>query len=283
MQLIDTHVHLNFDSFQPDLDQVAQNWREAGVVRLIHSCVEPEEFAAIQSIADRFPEVSFAVGLHPLDVADKWQPEVARHILTLAQSDARVVAIGEMGLDFFKAENQQQQQEAFWAQLEIAHQLNLPVIIHCRDAADAMAHLVQQFWAERGAVPGVMHCWSGTPEETQRFLDLGFYISFSGIVTFKNATAVHESAKRVPSDRLLVETDCPFLSPVPKRGERRNQPAYVRFVAERVAHLRQVSLEELAAQTTENATRLFNLSPPVEASALDSSNRPLAETRSSNP
>ncbi|WP_416671963.1 TatD family hydrolase [Egbenema bharatensis] len=283
MQLIDTHVHLNFDSFQPDLEQVAQNWREAGVVRLIHSCVEPEEFTAIQSIADRFPEISFAVGLHPLDVEAKWQPEVARHILNLAQSDTRVVAIGEMGLDFFKAENQQQQQEAFWAQLEIAHQLNLPVIIHCRDAAETMTHLVQQFWAERGAVAGVMHCWSGTPEETQWFLDLGFYISFSGIVTFKNATAVHESAKRVPSDRLLIETDCPFLSPVPKRGERRNQPAYVRFVAERVAHLRQVSLEELAAQTTENAARLFSLSLPVGVAAPDALDGSLVETSSSNP
>ena len=263
MHLIDTHVHLNFDSFQFDLDSVAQNWREAGVVRLVHSCVEPSEFAAIQAIAHRFPEVFFAVGLHPLDV-DKWTAETADQILGLAQSDDKVVAIGETGLDFYKADNQEQQKLAFRAQLEIAQQLDRPVIIHCRDAAADMRQLLQAFWADQGAVKGVMHCWSGTPEETEWFLELGFYISFSGIVTFKSATQVQESAKLVPDDRLLIETDCPFLAPVPKRGERRNQPAYVRFVADQVAALRQVSLEILATQTTLNACRLFGLSTPEE-------------------
>lgn len=261
MQLIDTHVHLNFDSFTSDLDEVARNWRQAGVVQLVHSCVEPAEFSSIQALADRFPELSFAVGLHPLDV-EKWAPGSADQILTLAQSDPRVVAIGEMGLDFYKADNQALQETVFQAQLLIARQLDLPVIIHCRDAAARMADLLHSFRAERGTVRGVMHCWSGTPEETQRFLDLGFYISFSGIVTFKNALQVQESAKIVPSDRLLIETDCPFLSPVPKRGERRNQPAYVQYVAERLAQLRQVSTESLAAQTTANACQLFGLSLP---------------------
>lgn len=259
MQLIDTHVHLNFDSFQDDLDAVAQAWREAGVVRLVHSCVEPAEFDRIQTIADRFPELSFAVGLHPLD-ADLWTAEMAAQILRLARSDRRVVAIGELGLDFFKAENREHQQQVFLAQLEIAQQLDLPVIVHCRDAAAEMAELVRSFQGRGGRVKGVMHCWSGTPEETQWFLDLGFYISFSGIVTFKNATQVQESAKLVPDDRILVETDCPFLSPVPKRGDRRNQPAYVHYVAEQVARLRQVPLEMLAAETTTNACRLFGLS-----------------------
>jgi TatD DNase family protein len=258
MQLVDTHVHLNFDSFQADLEAVAQAWREAGVVRLIHSCVEPAEFDCIQAIADRFPELSFAVGLHPLD-ADKWTADSAAQILALAQSDRRVVAIGELGLDFFKAENRNHQQQVLLAQLAIAQQLDLPVIVHCRDAAAELAELVRSFRAEGGSVKGVMHCWSGTPEETEWFLELGFYISFSGIVTFKNAVQVQASAQLVPIDRLLVETDCPFLSPVPKRGERRNQPAYVRYVAEQVARLRQVSLEVLSAQTTENAYRLFDL------------------------
>lgn len=267
MQLVDTHVHLNFDSFQPDLEAVAQGWREAGVVRLVHSCVEPDEFSAIQSIADRFPEISFAVGLHPLDV-EKWQPNSAEQIRSLAQSDSRVVAIGETGLDFYKAENQAQQNAVFVEQLTIARQLDLPVIIHCRDAATEMRHLLQSFWAERGSVSGVMHCWSGTPEETQWFLDLGFHISFSGIVTFKNAIQVQESARMVPFDRLLVETDCPFLAPVPRRGERRNQPAYVRFVAEQVARLRQVSLDQVAEQTTANACRLFGLPSPDPDSSI---------------
>lgn len=261
MQLIDTHVHINFDAFQPDLEQVAQAWRDAGVVRLVHSCVEPSEFQSMQALADRFPELSFAIGLHPLDV-DQWTPSSPDQIRQLAQSDSRVVAIGETGLDFFKAENREQQQVAFEAQMQIARELDLPVIIHCRDAAAEMSQVMRTFWDTHGAVKGVMHCWSGTPEETQWFLDLGMFISFSGIVTFKNAEGVKRSAQMVPSDRLLIETDCPFLSPVPKRGERRNQPAYVQYVAECLSQVRGVALEELANQTTQNACTLFNL-PPV--------------------
>ncbi len=260
MQLIDTHVHINFDVFQAELEAVRDRWREAGVVRLVHSCVEPAEFAGIQSLAERFPELSFSVGLHPLDT-NKWTSQTATDILALARSDARVVAIGETGLDFYKAENHQQQKEVFQAHLAIASQLDLPVIIHCRDAAAAMRDLLQEYGASHAPVRGVMHCWGGTPEETQWFLDLGFHISFSGIVTFKNAVQIQESARLCPSDRLLIETDCPFLAPVPKRGKR-NEPAYVRYVAEFVAHLRNVSLETLAAQTTKNACQLFGLSVP---------------------
>lgn len=258
VQLIDTHVHINFDVFEQDLDALQQRWQAAGVVGLVHSCVEPSEFASIQTIADRFPELAFAVGLHPLD-AHKWHSESAQEILDLAQTDPRIVAIGEMGLDFYKAENIQQQQEVATAQLKIAQQLNKPVIIHCRDAAPTMRDILQDFNRNsRKPVQGVMHCWGGTPEETEWFLDLGFYISFSGITTFKNAKQVQASAKLVPSDRLLVETDCPFLAPVPKRGKR-NEPAYVRHVAEFVANLRNVPLETLAAQTTANARQLFGL------------------------
>jgi TatD DNase family protein len=257
IQLVDTHVHINFDVFQSDLEAVRDRWIEAGVVRLVHSCVEPAEYDSIQALADQFPELSFAVGLHPLD-AEKWTPQMADQILSLAGSDARVVAIGEMGLDFYKAENQKKQKEVFEAQLAIAKELDLPVIIHCREAATQMRDWLQQFWERSGAVRGVMHCWGGTPEETQWFLDLGFYISFSGIVTFKNATEIQKSAVMVPSDRLLIETDCPFLAPVPKRGKR-NEPAYVRHVAECVARLRAVCLEALAQQTTQNACQLFGL------------------------
>lgn len=265
MQLIDTHVHLNFDVFAGELDALRSRWREAQVVRLVHSCVEPGEFASIKVLADRFPELSFAVGLHPLDV-HKWTRSMAEEILTLASSDKRVVAIGETGLDFYKANNEVLQKEALEAQLTIAKQLGKPVIIHCRDAAAVLREFLQDFWQRCGSVEGVMHCWGGTKEETQWFLDLGLYISFSGIVTFKNARDIQESAKMVPSDRLLVETDCPFLAPTPKRGKR-NEPAYVRYVAESVANLRNVSLETLAEQTTENACRLFGLSlvEPIEA------------------
>lgn len=257
MPLIDTHIHINFDTFREDLEAIGTRWQEAGVIRLIHSCVEPEEFPQIQAIANRFPEISFAVGLHPLD-ADKWTEEMTEQITALATSDSRVVAIGEMGLDFYKANNQLQQEKVFEAQLQIARQLDKPIIIHCRDAATRMAELLHRFWSEWGPLRGVMHCWSGTPAETQLFLELGLYVSFSGIVTFKNARAVQASAAIVPSDRLLIETDCPFLAPVPHRGKR-NEPAYVKYVAEKLAEIRKVTVESLAMQTTKNACQLFNL------------------------
>jgi len=266
MQLVDTHVHINFDVFQDDLDAVAERWREAGVVRLVHSCVEPSEFSVIQNLANRFPELLFAVGLHPLD-AHKWTTATADEILALARSDQRVVAIGETGLDFYKADNCSRQAEAFSAQLTIAHALNLPVIIHCRDAASAMVDLMQTFMADHNleTLAGVMHCWGGTPEETQWFLDLGLYISFSGTVTFKNATQIKASAQMVPENRVLIETDCPFLAPVPKRGSRRNEPAYVKYVAEHVAGLRNLSIDALAQQTTRNAMQLFKFDCQLEA------------------
>lgn len=263
MQLIDTHVHINFDVLATDLEAIRSRWREAGVVRLVHSCVHPGEFQEIRAIADRVEELSFAVGLHPLDT-EKWTDDTGGEILQLARSDPRVVAIGEMGLDFYKADNGTRQKQVFTAQLEIARQLDKPVIIHCRDAAAPMAELLRDFFDRRGPVRGVMHCWGGTPEETQWFLDLGFYISFSGTVTFKKATQIHESARIVPSDRLLVETDCPFLAPVPKRGKR-NEPAYVKYVAERVAELRDTSRSSLSQQTTRNACQLFGLSLPEES------------------
>lgn len=260
MQLIDTHVHINFDVFQTELAAVRNHWQQAGVVRLIHSCVEPSEFDNIKALADQFPELYFAVGLHPLDT-DKWTATTKEQILALACSHNKVVAIGETGLDFYKAEDWERQKEIFIAQLEIAQQLNLPVIIHCRDAAKPMYELLSSFWQTNAPVKGVMHCWGGTPEQTQWFLDLGFYISFSGVVTFKNAVDVQASAKMCPSDRLLIETDCPFLAPVPKRGKR-NEPAYVRYVAEYVAALRGITVETLAALTTQNACQLFGISVP---------------------
>ncbi|MBE9043826.1 TatD family hydrolase [Pleurocapsales cyanobacterium LEGE 10410] len=257
MQLIDTHVHINFDVFQGNLSSLKQRWQEAGVVHLVHSCVEPKEFQGIQSIADRFPELSFAVGMHPLDV-DKWQERTGEEIKALAASDKRVVAIGETGLDFYKADNQEKQILALQQQLRIARQLDKPVIIHCRAAAAKLKEVLSDFWLDEGSVRGVMHCWGGDEIETQWFLDLGFYISYSGIVTFKNAKQVQAAAKTVPSDRLLIETDCPFLAPVPYRGKT-NEPAYVLHVAQYLAQLRQIPLTTLAEQTTANACRLFDI------------------------
>jgi TatD DNase family protein len=273
MPLVDTHVHLNFDTFAGDLDEVARAWRQAGVSALVHSCVEPGEFGAMRAIADRFPELFLSVGLHPLDM-DKWTPDTAAHIAQLATSDPRVVAIGETGLDFFKADDEVVQREAFGQQLAIASRLGLPVIVHCRDAARATAEAIADFQRTTGPVTGVMHCWAGTAEETQWFLDLGFYISFSGIVTFKNAQQVKAAAQIVPSDRLLVETDCPFLSPEPMRKERRNQPAFVYHVAAYLAQLRQVEFDTLAETTTRNAVTLFNLPQPSQLSSPTPCPRP---------
>jgi TatD DNase family protein len=258
MQLVDTHVHINFDVYQGNLISLRQRWQEAGVAHLVHSCVEPKEFQGIQSIADCFPELSFAVGLHPLDVEDKWQDDTSKEIENLAASDSRVVAIGETGLDFYKADNQQQQILALQEQLTIAKRLNLPVIIHCRDAAAKLREVLIDFCQREGSVKGVMHCWGGNELETQWFLDLGLYISYSGIVTFKSAKQVQAAVKIVPSDRLLIETDCPFLAPVPQRGKT-NEPAYVLHVAECIAKLRDTPLATIAEQTTANACRLFGI------------------------
>jgi len=259
MQLVDTHVHINFKDFNNDLDSVRSRWQEVGVTHLVHSCVKPSEFTQIQAIADRFPELSFAVGLHHLD-AHLWQPDWDREVYNLASSDRRVVAIGETGLDFYKAENQAEQIEAFIGQLEIAKDLDIPVIIHCRDAAIAAREVLTKFQAESShLLRGVMHCWAGTTEETQWFLDLGMMISFSGVVTFKNAKVLQASALTVPSDRLLIETDCPFLAPMPNRGKR-NEPYYVLYVAQNLAEIRAESLEQLADRTTKNACKLFGLS-----------------------
>ena len=158
----------------------------------------------MQAIADRFPELYLAVGLHPLD-ADQWSSAMAKQMTAMARADQRVVAIGETGLDFYKAENGDLQRQVFWTQMTIAHDLGLPVIIHCRNAASETAEMIRSFHHTVGPLRGVMHCWAGTPEETRWFLDLGFYISFSGIVTFKNADQIKASAQLVPDHRLLID------------------------------------------------------------------------------
>jgi TatD DNase family protein len=255
--LVDTHVHLNFPEFAGQERELQRRWRAAGVVGLVHACVTPTEFPAIQALVRQMPELSCAVGLHPLE-AHRWGQEVRQAIAAGITQGERVVAVGETGLDYYKATNRREQERAFWEQLLLAQDHDRAVIVHCREAAVPMRELLGRFWAQRGAVRGVMHCWSGTPEEMQWFLDLGFYISFSGIVTFPKAQAVQACAAMVPAERLLVETDCPFLAPVPHRGQR-NEPAYVLPVAEKVAALRGESLARVAQQTTENAQSLFRL------------------------
>ena len=222
--LIDSHCHIVFRNFDDDLDEVASRWREAGVGALLHACVEPSEIPAIRALADRFPEMRYSVGVHPLDTAH-WRDDT---------------------------------EAVLRPQLDLAVELNLPVIIHCRDAAEPMLEELRARKAQGHCPGGVMHCWGGTPDEMHHFLDLGFYISFSGTVTFPKAEPTHDCARQVPEDRFLVETDCPFLAPVPRRGKR-NEPAFVASVATRVAELRGVDLDSVACSSTANARRLFGL------------------------
>jgi TatD DNase family protein len=258
--LVDSHCHIVFRNFEDDLEAVVARWREAGVTALVHACVEPSEIPAIRALADRLPELRYSVGVHPLDT-QHWQDDTAALLRAAAEADPRVVAIGELGLDLFRDKNLEEQLAVLGPQLDLAVDLDLPVIIHCRDAAAPMlAELGRR--RDAGRCPrGVMHCWGGTPEEMEGFLELGLYISFSGTVTFPRAEATHACARRVPADRFLVETDCPFLAPVPRRGQR-NEPAYVAAVAARVAELRGESLAEVARSSTANAVRLFALPHP---------------------
>jgi TatD DNase family protein len=255
--LVDSHCHIVFRDFDDDLEAVAERWRQAGVKALVHACVEPAEIPAIRALADRFPEMRYSVGVHPLDTRH-WAADTQQLLREAAQADSRVVAIGELGLDLFRQQNLEEQLAALRPQLDLAVELDLPVIIHCRDAAEPMLAELRQR-SEAGRCPrGVMHCWGGTPEEMDGFLELGLYISFSGVVTFAKAEATHACARQVPAHRYLVETDCPFLAPVPRRGKR-NEPAYVAAVAARVAELRGEPLATVARTSSGNAAALFGL------------------------
>ncbi len=256
--LIDSHCHIVFSSFKDDLDQIAKRWRNAGVKSLLHACVEPSEIPAIKSLADRFPELRYSVGVHPLDTQHWQDGKTLSDLRSAALSDNRVVAIGELGLDLYKDSNIDEQMAILRPQLELAFELDLPVIVHCREAASPMKEVLQDFQQRDHSIRGVMHCWGGTLEEMQVFLDLGFYISFSGTVTFPKATQIHECAQKVPNDRFLIETDCPFLAPVPMRGQR-NEPAFVEVIASKIADIRDESFASVANSSSANARVLFGL------------------------
>ena len=255
IELIDSHCHLIFENFENDLEDVVQRLRSRGVKKLVHACCELSEIPKLKKISHEFNEIYYSVGLHPLE-AKKWELSSISILRRSAQEDRRVVAIGELGLDFFKNENKIQQIDAFIPQMELAYELDLPVIIHCRDAANEMIEICNEL-SKKGKCPnGVLHCWTGTPEEMKHFLDLGFYISFSGIVTFPKAHEIHQCAKLVPSDKYLIETDSPFLAPVPHRGKR-NEPSFVENVANFMADLRSTELITIAKESSKNAEDLF--------------------------
>jgi TatD DNase family protein len=255
--IIDSHCHIVFSNFNEDREKVAERWRSQGVKALLHACVEPSEIPAIKSMADQFQEMRYSVGVHPLD-AHHWRPETVSVLKNAALDDSRVVAIGELGLDLFKAKNLSEQLSILMPQLNLALELNLPVIVHCRDAAKEMLEVFSKLSNDGCCPKGVMHCWSGNVKDMREFIGLGFYISFSGNVTFKNAIDIHECAKEVPQNRFLVETDSPFLSPVPHRGKR-NEPSFVKHVVDKISEIRGESFSEIAETTTQNARELFAL------------------------
>lgn len=258
--LVDSHCHINFDPLAAQVADVLKNAAQQGVGHMLCVAVNLEAFPEVRALAHAHANVFASVGVHPNE-RDGQDPSI-EELLALAQ-DPRVVAIGETGLDYYRSEGDLTwQQERFRRHIAAAKASGRPLIIHTREAAaDTLAILR----AERAQdIGGVMHCFSEDWAAAQAALDLNFYISFSGIVTFKSAAALREVARRVPADRLLVETDAPYLAPVPHRGKT-NEPAYVRHVAQCLAELRGVSLDELAAQTTDNFFKLFNRAQPVPA------------------
>ena len=255
IELIDSHCHLIFENFDKDLEDVLLRLRSNGVKKLVHACCELSEIPKLKKISHKFNEIFYSVGLHPLE-ANKWEISSKSLLRRSAQEDSRVVAIGELGLDFFKNENRTQQIDALIPQMELAYELELPVIIHCRDAANEMIAICNDLFRKGKCPKGVLHCWTGTPNEMKQFLDLGFYISFSGILTFPKAYDIHKCAKIVPNDKYLIETDAPFLAPVPYRGKR-NEPAFVEKVAIFMADLRSEELITIAKESSKNAEDLF--------------------------
>ena len=255
IELIDSHCHLIFENFEKDIEEVVSRWRSIGVKKLLHACCEFSEIPKLQKISRKFDELYYSVGLHPLE-ADKWEDNSKNKLKNAAQEDTKVVAIGELGLDLFKSDNTKQQIDALVPQMNLAFELDLPVIIHCREAANEMIKICNTLSKQGKCPKGVLHCWTGTPDEMKQFLDLGFYISFSGIVTFPKAYEIHECAKIIPSDRYLIETDAPFLAPVPHRGKR-NEPAFVENVAKFLADLRSSDFNNIAKESSRNAEDLF--------------------------
>ena len=250
--LIDSHCHLNFPDLAQRLPEVLANMAEAGVDKAIAISVSRQSFEEVHAIAQDYPNIYATVGIHPDD------PEAEEFSLEeLLERAARpkVVGIGETGLDYYWCKGDLAwQHQRFALHIEAANRSGLPLIVHTRDAAEDTMRLLR----EHQAHAGVIHCFTEDVRIAKLALDLGFYISFSGIVTFKNATAIQEAARYVPLDRMLVETDSPYLAPVPKRGKP-NEPAYVRHTAAFVAQLRGDSLENIAQATTANCLRLFNL------------------------
>ncbi len=259
--MIDTHCHINFDAYDEDRPQVIERAAQAGITRIINPGVDEQSSRAGIALAAQYDEIYAAVGVHPNSTAD-WDDSKLEIFAELA-GEAKVVAIGEIGLDYYWDKSPKEKQfAAFEAQLALASSLELPVIIHNREASDDVMTILEKWAAHLPDSlqnrPGVLHSFSAPAEIAKRALDAGFYLGFTGPITYKNADDLRKIATSVPLDRMVVETDGPFLTPIPYRGKR-NEPAYIPYMVERLAALKQISDEEMARATTENAERLFKL------------------------
>ena len=258
--LIDTHCHLDFDAYDGIRDQIVQEAIDAGVTRIINPGVDVERCKGVLALADQYAGVFAAVGIHPTSTAD-FSDAMLADIRAMA-AHSKVVAIGEIGLDYYWDKSPKETQwRALEAQLALAAELELPVIIHNRESSEDVMAILRNWVATLPDSlkdrPGVLHSFSAPGEIADQGLELGFYLGFTGPVTFKKADDLRKIAARIPEDRILIETDGPFLTPHPYRGKRPNKPAYVRHIAERIAALRTISDDAFAALSTANAERLF--------------------------
>jgi TatD DNase family protein len=258
-QLVDTHCHLDFDSYTNDLAEVLDRAKAAGVGRIIVPAIDLPSSRAVIQLTRKFKPILAAVGVHPNSSAE-WRDEWLDELRQLAQ-ERRVVAIGEIGLDYYRDLSPPDvQQMAFAAQIGLAVEMDLPVIVHNREADEDVLRLLQRFGNGRG----VLHSFSTSWSVAEAALDQGYYLGFTGPITFKKADALRAVAAQVPLDRILVETDGPFLTPHPYRGKR-NEPAYVRHIAACLADVKGLSEKEISRQTTLNAARLFGDQVTVKA------------------
>ncbi len=253
--LVDSHCHLDFADFEDDRDAVIDRARAAGVGTMVSISTRVARFPALRAMVGRYADVWFSVGTHPHNAAE--EPDVTTADLVALSADPKVVAIGEAGLDYhYDMSPREAQRTSFIRHIAAARETGLPLVIHAREADDDMARILEEETG-KGAFPAVLHCFSSGAELARRGLALGLYVSFSGIVTFKNSAALRDIARDVPLDRILVETDAPYLAPPPHRG-RRNEPSYVVETARVVADAKGVAHEAFAERTTDNFFRLFS-------------------------
>jgi len=252
--LFDTHIHMNDPAFDEDRDPLISSFPEKGVALAMNvGCSLASSYDAI-ALAEKYPHIYAAVGTHP-DAADEVNEEVIEAYRKLCKLHPKVKAIGEIGLDYYYEDIPRDiQKKAFALQLELARELDLPVVVHERDAHDDGMTMIKQF----PTVTGVFHCYSGSAEMARQLVKLGWYIGFTGVLTFKNARKAVETAQAIPLDRIVIETDCPFMSPEPFRGKR-NDPTRIYRMAQALAQLRGISVEEAEAATFENGKRLYRI------------------------